>query len=276
MQCPKCGAENPANAVNCNLCLHSFVERPAPVEPDGLSVEPVVINPAARAKESSFLSHRARLLAGKGGIAGAAGGLLFLVSLTVIHVSGVRVFDFLFAGLRLSRPNLTFFILLLSLFSLLCGGVGGNLENKKDIVPAIRTVAALVGLSVWAGLIFWLKPADTAFIVWVTEGATGIIAALASLPFVAMFMGLTESFGEDMEMSRALRGAIGGFLSGTATATVVAAAYAITPIFGTAIPVGVLAIVGFSIKLAIIAGVIGFIAGAFLWLAIESAERGAS
>ncbi len=269
MQCPKCGAENPESAANCNLCFYSFIERP-PVD-----VPPLEKNDR-KSPRRDLLTEETRDEALKGGVAGAVGGWLFLASLTIIHITGVKVYDFLFSGLGLNRPNLSFFILLISVFALVCGGVAGNLDNKSEIVPAIRTIAALAGLGLWAGLVGWLKPADEALIVWLTGGAAGILTALASLPFVAMFLGLAGSFDEDMESARMLWGAGGGFLSGIVSAAAVAAAYAITPIFGTATPAGLLAIAGFSIKLAVIAGVIGFIAGASLWLAIKSAERFAS
>ncbi|MFA5866499.1 MAG: zinc ribbon domain-containing protein [Actinomycetota bacterium] len=269
MQCPKCGAENPVGAANCNLCFYSFVERPPTTITAGEEA-------SGKPGKTGFLTEEARSEVLKGGGAGVIGSLLFLTSLTIIHVSGVKVFDFLFSSLGVNKGNLSFFILLISMFALLCGGVGGNLDNKREIVPVIRSVAALAGLGIWAGLIVWLKPADIALIVWLTDGATGIILALASLPFAAMFLGLSESFGEDLEPSQALWGAIGGFLSGIVTAAVVAASYAITPVFGTAAPTGVLSVIGFSIKLAIITSFTGFIAGASLWLSIKSVKRFAS
>ncbi len=269
MECPKCGAENPAGAANCNLCFHSFVERP----PVNITVDEET---PVKTGKTAFLTDEARSEILKGGVVGAAGGLLFLTSLTIIHVFGLKVFDFLFSTLGVNQGNLSIFILFVSLFALICGGIGGNLENKREIVPVVRSVAALAGAGIWAGLVFLIKPADVALIVWLKDGAAGIVLAFAALPITAMFLGLSESFGEDMSLSGALWGAIGGFLSGIATAAIVAVAYIATPIFGTAAPAGALSVIGFSMKLAAITVILGFFAGAFLWLAIKSVDRFAS
>lgn len=266
MRCPKCGAENPDNAENCNLCFHSFVERPPAV--DQPERQTVVLT-----EKSDILNPEIRKTSLKGGFAGALGAWMFLISLTVIHVSGVRVFDFLFSSLGINRPNLSFFILAVSLFALLSGGIGGNLDGKRDIVPAVRTVAALVGLGLWIGIVFAIKPADSAFFLWLTDGALGIITALAVFPLAATFLGMSESIGEELSSSRALWGAAGGFISGIITAAIVAVGYLATPVFGTATPSGIIAISVFALEVLIISGVIGFVAGASLWLAIESAER---
>lgn len=266
MQCPKCGAENPDNAENCNLCFHSFVTRQP--ENDQSPRQEAVL-----AEKSDLLNPGVRKLAVKGGLAGLIGAWLFLASLTVIHVFGVRVFDFLFTDLGINRPNLSFFILAISLFALMSGGIGGNLEDKRDIVPAVRTVAALVGLGIWVGIVFAIKPAATAFFLWLTSGALGIVTALTVFPLTAACLGMSESFGKDMSASKALWGAAGGFVAGTITAAIVAIAYLATPIFGTATPSGVIAIIFFALEMLFITGLTGFVGGALLWLAIELAER---
>lgn len=266
MRCPKCDAENPENAENCNLCFHSFIERPPAVEQSERQ-------PAVLAEKSDILNPDIRKTSLRGGLAGTLGAWLFLVSLTVIHISGVRVFNFLFSDLGINRPNLSFFILAISLFALLSGGVGGNLEGKRDIVPAIRTVAALVGLGVWIGIVFAIKSTDSDFFLWLTDGALGIITALTVFPLVSTCLGMVESFDEEISPLRVLWGAAGGFVSGIVTAAIVAVGYLATPVFGTATPSGAVAISVFALEILFITGVIGFAAGASLWLAIESAKR---
>jgi hypothetical protein len=266
VKCPKCGAENPENAENCNLCWHSFIDkRPADNEPER--------QPAVLADKEDLINPDVRKMALKGGIAAILGAWLFLASLTIIHIIGVRVFDFLFTNLGINRPNLSFFIMAIGLFALLSGGIGGNLDDKRDIVPAVRTVAALAGLGIWVGIVFALKPADTAFFLWLTDGALGIVTSLTVFPLTAAFLGMSESFGKDMSASRALWGAGGGLVSGVITGTIVAIGYLASPVFGTATPTGVIAIFVFASEMLIITGVTGFIGGASLWLAIESAER---
>lgn len=271
MNCPKCGAVNPEGAEHCNLCFFGFVERTEP-EP---TLKPE--EPADGARTGTpidrFLTKNVLRQSWQGGLAALAGGLLFLVSLGLLQAIGVTVLSFIFENIGINVSNLAFFILAAGVFAAFCGGVGGNLDGKRDAVPVVRMMAGFIGLGIWVGLLFSFKPADLSVILWLTDGLPGVLVALAVFPLAAVFIGASESFGEDLDFSRAGYGAAGGLVAGLATAAFAGLVLLAVPLFGTANPAGVFAIAFFSLKLSIAVCLIGFVFGAGLWLGIGVADE---
>ncbi len=270
MECPKCGAVNPSGAEHCNLCYQSFVERPKepPVPPATEASAPAgIISPAAAAITDP------RTLAWHGGIAAVMGGFAFLVSLGILQAVGVGVFSFVFTDIGVNQANLSFFILLSCLFAFISGGVGGNLAGKRDAVPAVRMLAVLIGLAIWIGLMFTVKPAETDIIIWLTSTAAGTVTSLAAFPLAALFLGLSEMFGTELDVKLAGYGGLGGFAAGLVCGATAWLAYATGPLFGQAVPTGALAVWAFALKFTLIVSAAGFASGAVLWFAIAAAER---
>jgi hypothetical protein len=268
MNCPKCGALNPVGAEYCNLCARSMTEKPKPPVTGPIEI-PDVIRSVPAPQEAKGV----RDLAFRGGIAAMAGGLTFLFTLGVMQAVGVTVFDFMFSTLGVSQTGLALFFFIIGLFSLISGGVGGNLEGKRDLVPPIRILAAMTGLGVWFGIAMALKPADAAMTVWLSDGGIGMVAALAAFPFAAAFLGLSESFDLEFEPEKAVYGALGGLGAGLIAAAATGLSMLSAPIFGSAAPAGFLAVAWFAIKVTVITGAVGFITGAALWWAIDATER---
>ncbi len=294
MECPKCGAENPAAAEHCNLCFHRFgdpLEPPASVEvaesnpgppTTGISIDPD--EPRRESDEPAPVtvagpSWRVRILADdvlkvalKGGLVATAGVLLILADFAIMQALNVRVFDFFVRFTRLNPPKVSLFILLITMFGLLFGGVAGNLKGKRAIVPGVRLVAVAVGLSIWAGVIQALTVSGMNTTDWMSKTTLGILLTLFVFPLVATIIGLCESIGRDWSMAGAIAGAMGGLIAGFATAVIVSSVYLLVPIFGTDMPMGFFGVTVFALKLIVITGAYSFIAGVALWYAVSKAE----
>lgn len=270
MDCPKCGAANPEGADHCNLCLLSFVEKPLPKPETKVTHTPSRerIKPAGR-----FLTENVLRQAFQGGLAAFMGGLMFLLSLGILQAVGITAFSFLFDFLGINPNHLAFFILATGVFAAFCGGVGGNLDGKRDAVPVVRMMAGFIGLGIWAGLLFAIKPADAEIILWLTDGLLGKLVALTVFPLTAVFFGASESFGEDLDFSRAGYGAAGGLAAGLATAIAAGLVLLAIPLFGTANPVGFFPIAFFFLKLSFAVSLIGMVFGAGIWLGIGVADE---
>jgi hypothetical protein len=279
MNCPNCGAANPEGAAHCNLCFYNFT---GPADSSAAEVaKPVAASPAkpkrfalAMSALDSFLrDKKIRGIALAGGGAAVSGAWLILASFSVLHFLNIRAFDFLFSIMNVDPGKLSLFIVLLSLFGLLVGGIAGNVNDKRAIVPGARVVAAAIGLSLWAGLLQLIAGPSASLTDWLSGGWPGALATLAAFPLAAAAIGACESFGEDWSRPRALAGAIGGAVAGLVTAVIVANTYYVVPVFGTAVPNGFWPVAIFGAKLVLITGIFSFIGGLLLWYAIIAAEK---
>jgi hypothetical protein len=278
VECPKCGAENPEGAESCNLCFYRLVPAritvkvkdltAATAESDALEEGSEVSAPGG-SPINTTIKHTALV----GGFAGVSGAWLIIASFSVLHFLNIRAFDFLFSFNGVVRGKLSLFVVFLSLFGLLVGGIAGNVSGKRAIVPASRVVAAAIGLSLWTGLLQLATSRGLDLIEWLSQGWVGALATLATFPIAAAAIGACEAFGEDWSGPRALAGAIGGLVAGFLTAGLVANTYIIVSVFGTVVPDGFWPVTTFGAKLVLITGIFSFVGGASLWLAIEVAER---
>lgn len=276
MDCPKCGAFNPDGAEHCNLCFHSFIDRPEVTSEDEREPEPSAGDGATDMYSVPLLgrlSGRVLKQSGQGAIAAVGGGLVFLISLGFLQLIGIKALSFMFPKLGLDIAAVKFFILAAGLFAAFCGGIGGNLNGKRDAVPAIRMMAGLIGLAVWVGLLYAAKPADASLTFWLTGGLPGILVALSVFPVTAAFIGASESFGEEFDFSRAGYGAAGGLAAGLAASVVAGLALLAAPLFGTANPAGFFPVTLFSLKIIITVCLIGGLFGFGLWLGIGLADE---
>lgn len=306
LKCPNCGAVNPANAENCNLCFYRFAgslakpgaartkktagaEGPtrASAEYDaleeaaaelsqaetGATTEPAEKRLLGPAPERLLRDETTRKTALAGGAAAVSGAWLILASFSVLHFLNIRAYDFLFTFMSVDRGKLSLYIVLLSLFGMLVGGIAGNVKDKRAIVPAARGLAAAIGLSVWAGLLQLIATPSLRLTDWLSQGWLGALATLAAFPLAAAAIGACESFGEDWSGPRALAGAIGGLAAGLLAAIVIANTYFITSVFGTDVPAGFWPVTLFGAKLMLFTGVFSFVAGGLLWFAIIIAEK---
>jgi hypothetical protein len=273
MECPKCGAINPEGAEHCNLCLRSFVER-APAEPPEPLTVSVDTNDVRKGWRLPYVHlSPATALASHGGLIAVSAGLLFLLSLGVFQLVGLPVLKFLFLGVTLNKPALSFFLLVTGLFTLVSGGVAGNLIGKKNLVPVVRLLGGMIGAGLWVGLVFALKPTSQSFAGWLTGSMAGMAVGVASFPITALCLSLTESFGEEWDPALAVRNAIGGLAAGLVIAIVATLAFIAVPLFGEDMPVGFLLVSWFSLKVALCAAAIGFTSGFAFWLALGKVQE---
>jgi hypothetical protein len=284
LKCPNCDAENPEGAENCNLCFYRFAPTNSTVgtgpeaevekapEPEQVAEPPSADTPEIPPDNRPPVK-TIRNTALAGGAAAASGAWMILASFSVLHFLNIRAFDFLFPIMSVDFGKLSLFIVLLSLFGMLVGGIAGNVNDKRAIVPAARVVAAAIGLGLWAGLLQLFLPDGLALTDWLSSGWPGALATLAAFPLMAAAIGACESFGEEWAGSRALAGAIGGLAAGCFTAGLVANTYWIAPVFGVNIPADFWPVAIFGAKLVVITGLFSFIGGTLLWFAIISAEK---
>ncbi len=271
MECPKCGAVNPDGAEFCNLCHLSFFERvEAPV---------VALTSGAKAptrperKQASKPLGPSAALASRGGLIAISAGGLFLLFLGLFQAIGLPIFKFLWLGVMINKPALSYFLLITGLFTMISGAVAGNLADQKNIVPVVRLLAGLTGVAIWVGLILGLKPAAQTFAAWLASGIGGMVAGVAAFPITGLCLGLVEAFGDEWDAGLMLRQGIGGLVAGGAVALVATLAFTAVSLFGEEMPIGWGAVVFFSFKLGIGTLLFGFLAGFSFWLAMARAER---
>jgi hypothetical protein len=273
MECPKCGATNPEGAEHCNLCLRSFVERAPAERPEPVVSSTDTDDVRKRLRLPDVHLSPATALAWHGGLTAVSAGLLFLFSLGVFQLVGLPVLKFLFLGVTLNKPALSFFLLVTGLFTLVSGAVAGNLLGKKNLVPVVRLLGGMIGAGVWVGLVFAVKPAAQSFAGWLAGSLVGMAVGVSAFPITALCLSLTESFGEEWDPARAVRSAIGGLAAGSITALAAILAFIAIPLFGEDMPVGFLLVSWFSVKVALCAVAIGFTSGFAFWLALAKAQE---
>lgn len=214
-----------------------------------------------------------RAIAWHGGLVAAAGGMAFLICLGLMQLIRVPVFKFLFLGVSLNKPALSFFLLVSGLFTLVCGGVAGNLAGKRNAVPVVRLLGGLIGVVVWVGFVMALKPGSQTVAAWLSGSPLGMFVGASGFLLTALFIGLAESFGDDLDFRLTGYDAVGGVAAGAVAGLVGTLAFTAVSMFGQDMPTGWAAIGAFSLKVALIVAIIGFTAGLSFWFAIGTAER---
>jgi hypothetical protein len=272
MRCPQCGAENPDDAKSCNLCFARFNDGSIVKEPEKsgeTEKQSSYATSGQTAAEMTMSGSHIIKAALNGGLAAMTGVIFFLGSIGLIKVFGLGLGSFLFMGRTVQTLNLTVFLMTIYLFSLLTGGVFGNVMDRPNTVLLRRSIAASCALLIWLALIYMLIVRNAGTIV-VT---TGVSMYTLAMLVVLVVSGITVAFGDGIEKGitsdlvwyETAGGAIGSIIGMVPVIISMASIgwlVSITPESNNEIAI-------FIVKLVLNTSVVGFLIGFFYWAGCE-------
>ncbi len=276
MNCPRCGAENPEDAVSCNMCFHRFGEEPKEPEMLGSTDEKHQDSRVIETSDRRLYSAGSMSVvkqAFSGGSAAFTGVAFFISSVALLKVVGINMASFMFTGKTVLVFNFSVLLMSVYYFALLTGGVFGNIIQQPNKVLAKRLIAATIALAVWLLLMN--------FVILKSAGSAGIVtglsiytsAMLIVFPFAAAVIAFADGLNGSVTSRELWYEVVGGIIGSMIGMIPIVISLAMIDRLAPMVPQPGSETYVFIIKLIINISVVGFLVGAFFWLGCAVFKR---